>query len=451
MANCKTLPTSGEIGAAYEQAFENLSEDLFGTVEGRREFISSALNYLKDDCAVVPSQQSLQMIVKELISNDTDLYEGAMEFEANKTETQGFVTEEWNKCAETFVVHITRNHGNVEQKLSELIPEDMIPLIKNLKLSGRVYSDDFNFIKKINNLVRLDLKDAHIFNPDAELSRQHDTIPKNALAYTNIATVILPTTTKCIERAAFEKCEQLKAIKIPEGVETIESFAFQFTGLTAVTVPNSVTKLGSYVFASSFNLLSANMGNGLKTTGRFTFCKCANLQNIRLGDEVELIDFGTFDSCLQLRYFEFPNKVYRICNSAFMSCERLTLFPFSFPSSLECIGEYCFNGCSQLKSIYIGDNIQTVGRQSFGKCDNLETVIISENLQWIEFNTFAECKKLREIYCRSKTPPTILREKFYGSRRKSLTLYVPIGCKEVYQIAPGWEHFCNIVEKEIYL
>lgn len=450
MAKCKTLPSVEEICAAYDAAFENLPDDLLGTVEGRREFISSALNYLKDDCAVVPSQQSLQMIIKELISYDTENYEGAMEFADNQEDVETLVTEVWDNYIDTYVVHIIRNN-NTEQKLLEWIPQDLIPLIKNLKLSGRVYADDFAFIKKMKNLILLDLKDAHVFDPNTELLRQYDTIPKNALSYTNISTIILPATTKYIERAAFERCEKLKSIKIPEGVETIESFAFQFTGLTSITVPDSVTKIGSYVFASSFNLMSANMGNGLRTTGRFTFCKCANLQNIRLGDNVEIIDFGAFDSCLQLRYFEFPNKVNRICNSAFMSCERLTLFPFSFPSSLECIGEYCFNGCSQLKSVYIGDNIQTIGRKSFGKCDNLETVIISENMQWIEFNTFAECRKLREIYCKSKTPPVILREKFYGSKKKTLTLYVPIGCKEIYKRAPGWEHFCNIVEKEIYL
>ena len=37
-----------EIGAAYEEAIENFPDDLEpDSVEGRREIISSALNYLK--------------------------------------------------------------------------------------------------------------------------------------------------------------------------------------------------------------------------------------------------------------------------------------------------------------------------------------------------------------------------------------------------------------------
>lgn len=451
MVNYKILPLSGEIGAAFDQAFENLPDNLFETVEGRRELISSALNYLKDDCAVVPSQQSLQMIVKELISNDTNAYEGAMEFEDNAQEVEALVTEMWDEYMDTFVVCISRDRNNMDLKLSECIKSEIVPLIKKLKLTGRVYTSDFRFIREMPNLKVLDLKDAHIFNPDTEPLQQYNIIPRAAFVRTGISTIILPETTKSIEKAAFESCEKLKYIKIPEGVETIESYAFQYSGLISINIPNSVTNIGNYVFASSLNLVNVNMGNGLKTTGKRTFSKCVNLQNVRLGDDLELIDIGAFEYCLKLRYIAFPHKINRICNAAFLSCEKLTLPPFLFPADMESIGDYSFNSCSLLEKIYIGDNIQIIGRKAFGNCENLETIIISKNVQWIEFNAFIECKKLREIYCKSKTPPTILREKFYGSKRKSLTLYVPIGCKEVYQKAPGWEHFCNIVEKEIYL
>ena len=47
-----------EIGAAYEVAIENFPDDLEpDSVEGRREIISSALNYLEDN-GIVPSPVS---------------------------------------------------------------------------------------------------------------------------------------------------------------------------------------------------------------------------------------------------------------------------------------------------------------------------------------------------------------------------------------------------------
>lgn len=124
MANCKTLPSLEEIGAAYDVAFEVLPDNLLGTVEGRREFISSALNYLKDNCAVVPSNQSLKMIVKELISYDTECYEGAMEFADNVNDVETFVTENWNE------VSIEEDTKNIAPEANDF-PQAPIPSLRD--------------------------------------------------------------------------------------------------------------------------------------------------------------------------------------------------------------------------------------------------------------------------------------------------------------------------------
>ena len=67
MIKCRVVPEITEIGAAYDAAIENFPDNLEpDSVEGRREVISSALNYLKDN-GIVPSQQSLGLIQNELI------------------------------------------------------------------------------------------------------------------------------------------------------------------------------------------------------------------------------------------------------------------------------------------------------------------------------------------------------------------------------------------------
>lgn len=48
MIKCRVVPEITEIGAAYDAAIENFPDNLEpDSVEGRREVISSALNYLK--------------------------------------------------------------------------------------------------------------------------------------------------------------------------------------------------------------------------------------------------------------------------------------------------------------------------------------------------------------------------------------------------------------------
>lgn len=80
-----------EIGAAYEVAIENFPDDLEpDSVEGRREIISSALNYLEDN-GIVPSQQNLSLIQNELIRYDRDNYEGVFGFAENEKETRDLI------------------------------------------------------------------------------------------------------------------------------------------------------------------------------------------------------------------------------------------------------------------------------------------------------------------------------------------------------------------------
>lgn len=149
MAKCKTLPSVEEIIAAYDAAFENLPDDLLGTVEGRREFISSALNYLKDDCAVVPSQQSLQMIIKKLISYDTEGYEGAMEFADNQEDVETFVTENWNELA------VEEDSENIAPEANDF-PQAPIPSMKDgLSTVFDNINDQERFIRLYqNDIVR---------------------------------------------------------------------------------------------------------------------------------------------------------------------------------------------------------------------------------------------------------------------------------------------------------
>ena len=46
-------------------------------------------------------------------------------------------------------------------------------------------------------------------------------------------------------------CNSLVKIIIPEGAETIDTFAFAFSGIEEVEIPNTVKEIGSYAFAGT--------------------------------------------------------------------------------------------------------------------------------------------------------------------------------------------------------
>lgn len=430
-----------EIWSAYDTAAENFPDTLEpDSVEGRREIISSALNYIKDN-GVVPSQQSLGMLQNELIRYDRDNYEGLFGFATNEKETRDLIEQNWD--IDGFIVYVNLEWSIPTNKLAKYIKSDIFPIIHNLKIEGILCFEDFDIIRKMENLVFINLRNTIIF--DAK-SKQFGSIPEAAFKSMNIVSVVLPESIRIIGRAAFECCKKLQSISFPKTVDSIESFAFHCTGLATVTIPDTVRTIGHSVFADSPNLTTAVVGDGLEDLGKFTFSKCKNLKFVQLGQNLQVIDYGDFEHCSNISFIVLPSRLSEIGDNAFYGCTGLSFLVF--PKSLRYIGNYSFDSCSGLVKLYIGDNITYIGHSAFGHCANLEEITLSENVASIQHNAFKESLNLRTIYCKSKNPPSVLEKHWHGSNKRSMNLYVPKGFSNRYKIQEGWRFF-NIYEEDI--
>lgn len=443
MMKYKLIPDLEDIGAAYDVAIENYPENLEpDSVEGRRELISSALNYIKDN-GVVPSQQSVKLIQNELIRIDRDNYDSLFGLAENEKETVDLVEQLWDIEPIDFTYYITLRRDTSQGKLAKCIDKEILPMIRNLTIEGVLCLEDFATIKKMENLVFLNLKNTVVFD---EKMRLLGSIPEAAFKGMNIVSVILPKSTRNIGREAFECCGKLQSVNFPKTVESIESFAFHRTGLTSVIIPDTVKTIGHSVFADSPNLISAVVGDGLEDLGKFAFSKCESLRFVQLGQNLKVIDYGDFECCSNISFIVLPNKLSVIGDNAFANCIGLSFLVF--PKSLEYIGNYSFDGCSGLVNLYIGDNISYIGHCAFGHCANLEEITLSENVASIQHNAFKESLNLRTIYCKSKNPPSVLEKHWHGSNKRSMNLYVPKGFSNRYKIQEGWRFF-NIYEEDI--
>lgn len=80
---------------------------------------------------------------------------------------------------------------------------------------------------------------------------------------------------------AFQECTSLTEIELPGTLKIIGDRAFQHTGLTSITIPESVTEIGGGALSYCQSLESAILPEGLKILHDGLFAYCQALKSIK--------------------------------------------------------------------------------------------------------------------------------------------------------------------------
>ena len=207
------------------------------------------------------------------------------------------------------------------------------------------------------------------------------------------------------------------------------------TTITSVTIPASVTEIGSNAFAGCTNLTSVNYaGDWSNLTIQSGNPAVQDAANAPLFDfeftpdntAVIVINYkyngAAADVTIPSRYqgkpvttighaaffnsaatsVTIPDSVTSISDSAFVNCPQLT--NISIPNSVTYIGFSAFNSCTSLKSITLPSSLSTIQSYAFCNCGKLETIRIPVSVTSIGNNAFADCPSLMTVtYPGSKT------------------------------------------------
>jgi len=140
----------------------------------------------------------------------------------------------------------------------------------------------------------------------------------------NLVSITLPNSLTHIGSRAFAGCAKITSITIPDSVITIGSGAFFRSGLTSIKIPDSVVEIGEYTFSICNSLVSVILPNGITKIARNLFSSCNNLASVTIPDTVTTIDGGAFEECISLVSITFPASVKEIWGSAFKNCTNLS-------------------------------------------------------------------------------------------------------------------------------
>ena len=221
---------------------------------------------------------------------------------------------------------------------------------------------------------------------------------------------------------AFQSCDSLTSVTIPDSVMRIYAGAFEScTNLTNIYIPGSVTYISDEVFSYCTNLVSITVNNdnpnycsmdgnlfnknkteliqyaigktdvhytipdGITYIGYCAFWACTGLTSITIPDSVTGIGAGAFSGFENLTSINVDsgNPIYSSMDGNLFDKDKTSLIlyatgktdtAYTVPNGVTWIHDNAFSGCTSLTSVTIPDSVTGIGISVFSGCENLTSI-----------------------------------------------------------------------------
>ena len=207
---------------------------------------------------------------------------------------------------------------------------------------------------------------------------------------------------------AFMDCTALTEIDLPDTVTSIGTMAFSGTGLTALTLPRSLTEIGDYAFSTCASLVEVTFpdGGALRTLGEGAFADCGRLASLTLPASLREFGAGALAGCYALREISLAagSTALSVRGGHLYSYDGSVLLQyapgnhdlaFTLPDGVREVGPMAALG-ALFKTLTLPEGVERIGDNAFTSCLLLDAVHLPASLTSLGKDAFLWCASVTE-------------------------------------------------------
>ena len=219
-----------------------------------------------------------------------------------------------------------------------------------------------------------------------------------------LTSVTLPSTITSIGTFAFSKCTALKSIEIPASVTTIGHFAFSnCKALTSVTFADAskLTSIGTFAFSDCTSLsavyasVNSSLADALSEIGTFYF----HAKNDCTDTTHDTTKSHYCKNSASLSLFDVSNSGTLTVKSGKTVPDNLVIPATVNGKTVTSIENSAFKSCTSLTSVTFaeGSTLTTIGGSAFYGCKTLTSITIPSSVTSIGDDAFCDCSVLTSV------------------------------------------------------
>lgn len=213
----------------------------------------------------------------------------------------------------------------------------------------------------------------------------------------------IPDSVKCIGSSVFEGCEELLNINFPEKVRCFGDRVLSgCPKLTHIQIPGGVKDLNA-MLEDCESLVSIKIPEGVTEIGSYAFANCENLTDIELPDSLTSIAATAFEDTGYVNDESNWEDGVLYLGKWLLMADESVCGDYTVKEGTVGIADDAFGGlakckCPNLTGVIMPDSVKYIGNSAFENCSKLTEIRIPDKVERIRCGLFRECYSLTKVH-----------------------------------------------------